>query len=57
MCRSLEQKGKVCFTAKTYFSGTEKFLQKSVFLKKNRWKLLDARDLHIFEKNVKFRFF
>jgi len=51
MCRNLEfSKREKCFTAKADFSGT-------VFLKTNLWELLDARKLHIFEINVKFRFF
>jgi len=33
------------------------FTEKLIFLKENLWKLLDARDLHIFESSVKFRFF
>jgi hypothetical protein len=32
-------------------------LQKTVFLRKNLWELLDAGVLHIFEISSKFRFF
>jgi hypothetical protein len=50
------QRGKI-FYRKTKFLGTWKILQKIVFLRKNRWELLDVRVLHIFEISAKFRFF
>jgi hypothetical protein len=56
MCRSLQfgKRGKN-FNKKTEFLG--KILPKIVLLRKNRWKHLDARVLHIFEISAKFRFF
>jgi hypothetical protein len=58
MGRSLEfgKREKNCYR-KTEFLGTWKILQKIVFQRKNLWKLLDARVLHIFEISAKFRFF
>jgi hypothetical protein len=47
------QKGKK-FYRKTEFFGTWKMLKKIVFLRKNRWELLDARVLEI---SAKFHFF
>jgi hypothetical protein len=46
MCRSLEfgKREKIC-NRKTEFLGTWKILQNIVFLRKNHWKLLDARVL------------
>jgi hypothetical protein len=46
------QKGKK-LPRKTEFLGTWKILQKIVFLRKNLWKLLEARVLHIFEISAK----
>ncbi len=67
MCRSLEFGKNFCHSktefgknlgySKTEFLGNWKILQKIVFLRKNLWKLLDARVLHIFEISAKFRFF
>ncbi len=57
-CRSLEfGKREKEFYRKTEFLGTWKILQKIIFMRKNRWELLDARVLHIFEISTKFHFF
>jgi hypothetical protein len=46
--------GKNFVTEKQIFQALKKFSKKSVFMRKNLWKLLDARD---FEISVKFCFF
>jgi hypothetical protein len=57
MCRSLEfSKKEKIFTEKLIFQALKNFCKKA-FSEKNLWKLLDARDLHIFEISVKLSFF
>ncbi len=57
MCRSLEfsKKEKIFYKKNCFFR--HNFAKKNVFLRNNLWEFLDARDLHIFEISVKFRFF